>query len=183
MFPKLHKMSGGKRRKIDDENRQFNPKWTDDFMFILPSHAKAKPLCLICQTSPVSVCKVDNVRRHFNQKHAEKFNATYPPGSTARRSEIEKLKRAYDSSTTIITTAATAQEKATAASLRVMFALGKKGKPILDAEMVKQGAIEMVTELFAGEKIQQDIINRMQQVPLSDTTGGRYCLRTVFLCY
>ena len=173
LSPKLHKMSGGKRRKIDDENRQFNPKWTDDYFFILPSHAKAKPFCLICQTSPVSVCKVDNVRRHFDGKHAAKYNADYPTGSTARRSQIEKLKKSYDSSTTIITTAATAQEKATAASLRVMFALGKKGKPFLDAEMVKEGAIEMVAELFAGEKMQEEIINRMKQVPLSDTTGCR----------
>lgn len=165
-------MSGEKRRKVADENRQFNPKWTDDYLFILLSHAKAKPLCLKCQET-VSVCKVANIRRHFDTKHAAKFNADFPPGSTARRSEIETLKTSYAGSTKILTAAATAQEKATAASLRVMFALGKKRKSFMDAEMVKEGAIEMVTELFAGDKIKEEIINRMKQVPLSDTSGGR----------
>lgn len=136
-------MSGEKRRKIDGENRQFNPKWTDDFVFILPSHANPRPLCLICQTT-VSVCKVANVRRHFETKHAANFNAAYPPGSTARRGKIETLKSSYAASTTILTTASTAQEKATAASLRVMFALAKKRKPFTDAEVVKECTLEMV---------------------------------------
>jgi len=40
-------MALSKKRKVDKENRAFNPKWTDSFMFILPTGSE-KPVCVIC---------------------------------------------------------------------------------------------------------------------------------------
>ena len=109
------KMSLKKRRKVDAENRHFNPKWTDDFAFILPSHTNAVPLCLIC-TRTVSVVKLENIKRHYESRHAS-FHAEFPLGDKARQEKIGQLKTSYTGSTTILTTATTATQKATAASL------------------------------------------------------------------
>ncbi|RXM98498.1 General transcription factor II-I repeat domain-containing protein 2B [Acipenser ruthenus] len=111
MEPKMS-ASWSKRHKVDSENRAFNPNWTADFLFIMPSYLNAKPLCLICQTT-VAV----NLKRHFESKHSN-FNTAYPPGSVLRRDKIESLKSSYHTSNLILTTSATVQEKATAASLR-----------------------------------------------------------------
>lgn len=152
-------------------HRQFNPKWTSEFAFILPLHTNAKPLCLICQCT-VAVCKVENVRRHFTAKLAN-FNYEVPPGSTARKGQIESRKSSYAAATTILKTAATSQEKATAASLRVMFLLAKKRKPCTDCEVVEECTLELVEERFAGDTNKEEIVNRVKQVPLSDTSAMR----------
>ncbi|MGH0136969.1 UNVERIFIED_CONTAM: hypothetical protein FKN15_071072 [Acipenser sinensis] len=164
MEPKMS-ASGSKRCKVDSENRAFNPNWTADFLFIMPSHLNAKPLCLICQTT-VAVSKVANIKRHFESKH-NNFNTAYPPGSVLRRDKIESLKSSYHTSNLILTTSATVQEKATAASLRVMWALAKKKKPFLDSELVKECTLELLDELLDGDKNKDDILNRVKQFPLS----------------
>ena len=41
-------MASVKKRKVDQENFQFKSDWTEEFCFILPDHANAKPTCLIC---------------------------------------------------------------------------------------------------------------------------------------
>ena len=36
-------MSFAKKRKVNQENRQFKTEWTDKYCFSLPDHANAKP--------------------------------------------------------------------------------------------------------------------------------------------
>ncbi|RXN00018.1 SCAN domain-containing protein 3 [Acipenser ruthenus] len=170
MEPKMS-ASGSKRCKVDSKNRAFNPNWTAGFLFIMPSHLNAKPLCLICQTT-VAVCKVANLKRHFESKHSN-FNTAYSPGSVLRRDKIESLKSSYHTSNLILTTSANVQEKTTAASLWVMWALAKKKKPFLDSELVKECTLELLDKLLAGDKNKDDILNRVKQVPLSDSTAAR----------
>lgn len=158
-----------KRRKLDNENRQFNDKWTDEFAFIMPPHTSSKPLCLICQMT-IAACKVANIKRHYDTKHAS-FSAAFPPGSPARKEKIKSLKSSCSATSTILTTATTAAEKATAASLRVTWELAKKGKPFVGAELVC--TLGIVEELFAGEKNKDDIVNRVKQVQLSDSTAAQ----------
>ena len=43
------------KRKLDSENRQFQPEWTERFAFFLPP-SSTRPLCLICQLRPISPC-------------------------------------------------------------------------------------------------------------------------------
>ena len=59
------------KRKITDEGRLFNEKWTDDYFFV---EANSKVLCLICREF-VQVFKDYNLKRQYIQKHAAKFSA------------------------------------------------------------------------------------------------------------
>ena len=49
------------KRKITDEGRLFNEKWTDDYFFV---EANSKALCLICREF-VQVFKDYNLKRHY----------------------------------------------------------------------------------------------------------------------
>lgn len=74
-------MSLSKKRKVDSENRAFNPEWTDSFLFILPT-GSTKPVCLICSET-VALIKSGNVKRHYETKH-KGFEQTYPLKSEVR---------------------------------------------------------------------------------------------------
>ena len=54
-----------------DEGRLFNEKWKDDYFFV---EANSRALCLIHREF-VQVFKDYNLKRHYMQKHAAKFNA------------------------------------------------------------------------------------------------------------
>ena len=54
-----------------DEGRLFNEKWKDDYFFV---EANSKALCLTCRGF-VHVFKDYNLKRHYMQKHAAKFDA------------------------------------------------------------------------------------------------------------
>jgi hypothetical protein len=58
-----------KKRKIDSECRNFQDRWTENYFFI---EYKRKPVCLICLDT-VSVFKEYNLKRHYDTKHAEKY--------------------------------------------------------------------------------------------------------------
>ena len=66
----LLKMTG-KKRKIDLENRAFKDEWTKDYFFVQDN---GKSLCLICMET-IAAIKVDNIKRHYNSKHALKFDS------------------------------------------------------------------------------------------------------------
>ncbi len=86
------------KRQIDDENRQSNPAWTDKYLFILPSHPNAKPMCLLCNEC-VAVCKDYSVRRHHNEKHPT-FWANFPEGSQERAEKVQSLIACHNRSST-----------------------------------------------------------------------------------
>ncbi len=72
----------------------------------------------------------------------------------------------------MIVRSATQQERATEASLRVAWVLGKHKKPFSDAEIVKECMSEVVTALFEGTQ-KDDIIKKISQIPCSDSTAAR----------
>ncbi len=76
-----------KKRKVDSENRAFNPEWTDSFMFILPT-GSTKPVCLICSET-VALIKSGNVKRHYETKY-KGYEQTYPFKSEGRSQKISK---------------------------------------------------------------------------------------------
>ena len=59
------------RRKVIEEGRLFNEKWTDDYFFV---EANTKAICLICREF-VLVFKDYNLKKHYTQKHSVKFIA------------------------------------------------------------------------------------------------------------
>ncbi|KAH9526807.1 EPM2A (laforin) interacting protein 1 [Dermatophagoides farinae] len=58
-----------KKRRINDENREFNLKWTFDYFFINNNN---KALCLICNEA-ITIFKEFNLRRHYDAKHKNKI--------------------------------------------------------------------------------------------------------------
>lgn len=141
-----------KKRKVDSENRQFNNEWTEKYAFI----AAPNPVCLICNES-LAVCKEYNLRRHFSTAHAN-FNATFPPGSPARRQKIAGLKCCYEQRRRIFFQVCTDQERATAASLRVAWILAKKKKPFTDSESVKECMLACIDEVISDEKTRKMLL-------------------------
>ena len=81
--------------KTDHENRCFQQSWTEDFFFVLPDRPNARPVCIIYHET-VSVIKSGNVKRHFETKHAEYYNANYPPKSHLRSNKIDTLKSSLE---------------------------------------------------------------------------------------
>jgi len=64
-------MSSNKKRKVTDEGRIFNKKWTAEYFFI---EIKNGALCLICKET-ISVFKDYNLKRHYLQKHTFKMDS------------------------------------------------------------------------------------------------------------
>ena len=81
---------------LQNENHRFNPACTDKYLFILPSHSNAKPMCLICNEC-VAVLKDYNVRRHHIEKH-QTFRANFPEGSRERAAKVQSLIACYNRS-------------------------------------------------------------------------------------
>ena len=96
-------MSFAKKRKVNQENRQFKTEWTDKYCFSLPDHANAKPTCL----------------KHFYCLHAASFNGSFPETSEQRKQKIASMLTSYKRSVLTICKTASAQESTTAASLHV----------------------------------------------------------------
>lgn len=59
-------MNTPQKRKISEENREFNSAWTDSFAFT--ANDAALPVCLICGEKLANIKKC-NVERHFQNKH------------------------------------------------------------------------------------------------------------------
>ena len=55
-----------KKRKLDEESREFNEIWTNDYFFILQSDNNA--LCLLCNET-IKTLKIFNVKRHYETRH------------------------------------------------------------------------------------------------------------------
>ncbi|KAF3841488.1 hypothetical protein F7725_007350 [Dissostichus mawsoni] len=69
--------------------------------------------------------------------------------------------------------ACTDQERATAASLRVAWILGKNKRPFTDAETVKECMLASIEEVVADEKIRKSVIDSIKNIPISDTSTSR----------
>lgn len=144
----------GKKRKVDSENREFKAEWTEKYAFVLPA-GSMKPMCLICHET-VALIKSGNVKRHYETKHGH-FERSYPQNSEVRTRKINQMQESYQASRTVIVRSATQQERATEASLRVAWVLGKHKKPFTDAEVVKECMNEIAIALYEGTQFKDDI--------------------------
>ncbi|GBM22992.1 hypothetical protein AVEN_172338-1 [Araneus ventricosus] len=60
--------SGKKKRRTEEENREFNQDWTESFAFIC--NTDGLPTCLICHEK-LSHNTKSNLERHFTIKHTQ----------------------------------------------------------------------------------------------------------------
>ena len=161
-----------KRRKVDTENRLFKVEWTEDFFFVLPERKDAKPTCLICSET-VAVNKVANLKRHYESKHAGKYDTDFPKGSALRTDKIRTLKLAQERSVLILKRSMSEQERCAEASLRISWVLAKHMAPFSHAEIVKECLIEAADALFSDLKDKKDIPTLFSKIPLSNDTATR----------
>ena len=111
------------------------------------------------------------MKRHYETKNGH-FEQNYPQNSEVRAGKISQMQASYQATHTMIVRSATQQERGTEASLRVAWVLGKHKKTFTDAEIVKECMKEVAIALFAGTQ-KDDIIQKMNQIPLSDSTAVR----------
>lgn len=156
-------MALSKKRKVDSENRAFNPEWTDSYLFILPP-GSTKPVCLLCSET-VALIKSANVKRHYETKH-KSFEQTHLPKSELRAQKISSLKAQYEQSTRILSHSFTAQQRAHECSLRVAWILGQHKKPFTDGEIVKE-CMSAVAETLLEGKQKQELCDKIKQIPMS----------------
>nr|XP_054593491.1 SCAN domain-containing protein 3-like [Nothobranchius furzeri] len=162
-------MAASKKRKVDSENRAFNPEWTESFLFVLPTGG-TKPVCLICSET-VALIKSGNVKRHYETKH-KCFEETYPLRSEVRSEKIRSLKAQYDPSTRILSHTFTAQQRAHESSLRVSWILGQHKKPFTDGEVVKECMTAVAETLFEGKE-KQEVCEKIKQIPISASSATK----------
>ncbi len=162
-------MALSKKRKVDSENRAFNPEWTDSFMFILPT-GSTKPVCLICSET-VALIKSGNVKRHYETKH-KGYEQTYLLKSEGRSQKISSLQAQYEQSTRILSHTFTAQQRAHECSLRVAWILGQHKKPFTDGGVVKECMTAVAETLLEGKQ-KQELCDKIKQIPMSTSSATK----------
>ncbi|KAL3855451.1 hypothetical protein ACJMK2_014662 [Sinanodonta woodiana] len=119
-----------RKRKIDDECRQFQEEWS--LKYFIKSSEKA--LCVI---------KEYNLRRH-QSKHQEKYVQLE---GKVRAENFSKLQNQLTSQRTWVCKSSNENELLKKASYKVAYVLAKSGKPFTDGEVVKECLLEVAEEL------------------------------------
>lgn len=116
-------MSANKRvRTIEQENRQFNHAWTDEFLMVpLPS---GEMLCLECNHTLRTV-KRSNAKQHFDTKHGPAYAAMTRDFRAAR---VETLKHSRQRQQTMMRGPSDINKKAVLTSTKIAYVLIKKGE-------------------------------------------------------
>ena len=133
------------KRKVSDENREFNINWEDRYFFV---NNNGKPQCLVC-LQVISVPKEFNVQRHYKKLHEKKYSQYH---GTSKEAILKELKRNYFKQTGMLKSFAKCDSVAhLTASFDVVLTLAKKGKAFRDEEVVKECAIKMALAFGAKE--------------------------------
>ncbi|XP_067939638.1 EPM2A-interacting protein 1-like [Watersipora subatra] len=149
-----------KKRKVDLQNRQFNPDWEWKYFV---ADVSDNVICLICKDK-ISGKKEYNVRRHYNSRHNDYDRMQMPE---ERKTKAKTLKSSLFQQQQFFTKPNLEAKAATLASISVCNIMAKRGKPYLDGEMVKEAI------LAAVENICPDKVSQFQSISLSRRTVTR----------
>ncbi|GBN05242.1 hypothetical protein AVEN_57670-1 [Araneus ventricosus] len=153
-------MVSGKKRRTEEENREFNQDWTESFAFIC--NTDGLPTCLICHEK-LAHNKKSNLERHFTTKHIQ-LAGKYPTGD-AQKKAVEELKK-KNQSIFMLSNWAQSSNNANLASFGVSLEIAKRGKPFTDGEYVKDCFIHASEELFRDFKNKAEIMKKIKDLPL-----------------
>ncbi|VDP78044.1 unnamed protein product [Echinostoma caproni] len=130
------------KRRLKDRNRNFNPRWEEEFAFI---NFGGRPLCLICNVA-LTHFKSCNLKRHY-ETHHKSFAIEYPPWSERRRKRLLALKvnrthqdvpmSAFDEETRL----------ATEAGFVISQACAQNSRLLSEGESCKQLVLDVVSIL------------------------------------
>lgn len=152
-------MAGVKKRRFEDEKRQFQSKWQESYFFV---EHNGKPQCVIC-SQVLGVSKEYNVNRHYTSLHKSKYDQYQ---GSARVSLFNDLKLKLTRQKNIFQ-----QPSNTAclkASYEVCLELAKSKKSFRDGELIKRCAVKMASS-FGDNKMAKNF----ETVPLSHQTVSR----------
>ena len=134
----------GRKRKIDLENRAFKDERTKDYFFV---QNNGKSLCLM-RTETIAVIKVDDIKRHYNSKHALKFDALQEE-RVKKASDFKKKKQSSQQS--MFVKMDSASEKAIKTNYVVSQIIAKRMKLFSDAKCIKE-FLNPVVQVVCPEK-------------------------------
>lgn len=132
--------SSSKKRKVSDECRIFQERWTEAYFFI---DVNQKPICLVCNES-VAVMKEYNLKRHYETKHAAKFNVFQ---GQVRSDKVSDLKKKLKNQQFSFKKPTVETEACVKVSYIVAEKIAKKLKPFVDAEFIKE-CMESAAEIL-----------------------------------
>lgn len=151
----MEKPGPSKKRKVKDENRQFQEIWTEKYFFVW-SHNKVA--CLICKNS-VAIAKEYNVKRHYETQHPSFTKFT----GELRKQKMLSLKRELIGQQAMFTKPIQDSETATEVSYEISRMIAKRSRPFNDGDFVKEcleiAAKKMCPE--AAKKFEKIQLNRM----------------------
>ncbi|XP_059143863.1 general transcription factor II-I repeat domain-containing protein 2-like [Physella acuta] len=117
--------SDRKKRRIEEENREFNQDWTESFAFIC--NIDGLPTCLICQEK-LAHNKKSNLERHLTTKHA-RFAVQYPTGE-ARKKAVKELQKQNQQPSSMLNHWAQSSSNVNLASFALSLQIAKKRETI-----------------------------------------------------
>ena len=147
------------KRKLEDENRQFQKEWEDLYFFI---QIKDKAICLICRKC-ISSIKSYNLKRHYEQKH-DKINEL---SVGERKARLQLLKAGLNAQQNVFQRPTGEATAVVNASMRISHTIAQKMKPFTDGEYIKECL------LAAAEEIAPKKVKDFSQISLSRHTVSR----------
>lgn len=123
--------STSRKRKVTDEGRLFQEKWTNLYLFVCVGE---KPICLVCNES-VAVAKEYNIKRHYDSKHSSKF--AHLEGQL-RIDKVESLKKQLERQQHSFRKHNEDSEAVVKVSYIIAEKIARKSKPFTDGEFIKE---------------------------------------------
>ncbi|XP_029633870.1 EPM2A-interacting protein 1 [Octopus sinensis] len=150
-------MERPRKRRIGEENRKFQEKWTKEY-FVIPQNDKV--LCLICHK--VGAClKEYNIKRHYNSHH-KSYNMLV---GDERNMKLELLLKDIADQTFVFQTAQ--NEVSVYASYVLAYELVRSAKPLSEGEFLKQCMMKIVDVVIPDKK------QLLQDIDMSNVTMFR----------
>ncbi len=132
------------KRKVDDEHRQFQERWTLQYFFV---EFNGNATCLICKEK-VAVLKEYNLKRHYSTKHGDQYDK-YEEDEREKRAT--QLQRELTSQQSLFHKAKKDADAAVEASYVVSEMIAKAGKPFTEGQFIKDCMLK-VTDILCPEK-------------------------------
>src|SRR5258705_5992457 len=131
--------SASRKRKLEDECRVFNDRWTDDYFSV---SCKGKAVCLICRDT-VSTLKEFNLKRHHESRHKDYSMFQ----GLVRTNEVNSLEKNLFLQQNVFKTRVEESSSAVRASYHVAKCIAESGRPFTDGEFVKKCLGNVVEEM------------------------------------
>lgn len=137
--------SDTKKRKITEEKRVFQEKWTEQYFFV---SVKDKPVCLVC-TETIAVMKEFNIKRHYDTKHAVRFESL---SGSLRTAKLNELKRQLVHQQSVFKKQTSENDSLVKASYIVAEKIARASKPFIEGEFVKECLVAVAEVVCPQQK-------------------------------